>query len=370
MKHILPAVSPILLVFAVVAALGQFSTPPDRKEVEACLAKTVRISVGEQPASANSAAAQAFQAWSDASPHKNGFVTANGIRINYLDWGGSGPTLILIHGLGDNPHLYDDFAPAFTDTFRVIAYARRGEGDSEAKEPYDGETLAQDLLGLMDALGIRKAHLAGFSMGGNEITAIAGMHPERVGRIVYLDSAYDWADPVWGPALKAIPSSVFPEEKDMASLDEYRKFVRAVGFPRVSDPSVFEAYIRDKVVVRPLDGSVRFNESEAAGQALFNSLINYRRDYSKVHSPALAIYAATMLASTEHQKLNVRTDALVWEEKYVASFRKASIERAQRELSNVEIMKVPCSHRDMVFACRDTMVAAMRHFLIASAPPK
>ena len=104
MKHILPAVSPILLVFAVVAALGQFSTPPDRKEVEACLAKTVRISVGEQPASANSAAAQAFQAWSDASPHKNGFVTANGIRINYLDWGGSGPTLILIHGLGDNPH--------------------------------------------------------------------------------------------------------------------------------------------------------------------------------------------------------------------------------------------------------------------------
>src|SRR5215472_18897234 len=131
--------------------------------------------------------------WSDPSPHKNGFVTANGIRINYLDWGGSGPTLILIHGLGDNPHLYDDFAPAFTDSFRVIAYARRGEGDSEAKEPYDGVTLAEDLLGLMDTLGIQKAHLAGFSMGGKEITAMAGMHPERVDRIVYLDSAYDWA---------------------------------------------------------------------------------------------------------------------------------------------------------------------------------
>src|SRR5215469_1781121 len=109
--------------------------------------------------------------WSDPSPHKNGFITANGIRINYLDWGGSGPTLILVHGLGDNPHLYDDFAPAFTDRFRVIAYARRGEGDSEAKEPYDMATLTDDLRGLMDGLGIGKTHLVGFSMGGDEITA-------------------------------------------------------------------------------------------------------------------------------------------------------------------------------------------------------
>jgi len=360
----------MLLMFVVVAAQGQSSTPPDGDEVELRLAKTARISLSEQPASTNSAAAQVFQAWSDSSPHKNGFVTANGIRINYLDWGGSGPTLILIHGLGDNPHLYDDFAPAFTDSFRVIAYARRGEGDSEAKEPYDGVTLAEDLLGLMDTLGIQKAHLAGFSMGGNEITAMAGMHPERVDRIVYLDSAYDWADPVWVAALRAIPSSFYPSDKDMASLDDYRKFIRAVWFPSVSDPTVFEAFMRDYVLVRPLDGSVRFNESEATGQALFNSLINYRRDYSKIHSPALAIYAATMADTTGHQKPNVRADALGWEEKYAASFRKASIERTQRELSNVEIMKVPCSHRDMVFACRDRMVAAIRRFLTASAPTK
>ena len=307
--------------------------------------------------------------WSDPSPHKNGFVTANGIRINYLDWGGSGPALILVHGLGDNPHLYDDFAPAFTDHFRVIAYARRGEGDSEAKEPYDGVTLAEDLRGLMDTLGIGKAHLAGFSMGGNEITAMACMHPERVDRIVYLDSAYDWADPAVVAAFKAIPVSFSPGDKDMSSLNEFRKFVRAVWFPSVRDPSVFEAFMRDSVVVRPLDGSVRLNEGEAAWQALFNSLINYRREYSKVHSPALAIYAATMADSTEHQKPNVRADSLAWEEKYVASFRKASRERAQRELPNVEVMQVRCSHRDLVFACRDTITAAMKRFLAASVPP-
>lgn len=303
------------------------------------------------------------ETWSDPSPHKSGFVTVNGVRLNYLDWGGSGPALILIHGLGDNPHLYDYFAPGFTDRFRVIAYARRGEGDSEAKEPYDGVTLAEDLRGLMDALGINKAHLVGFSMGGNEITAMAGMHPERVDRIVYLDSAYDWADPVWAAALKGIPASFSPTDKDMASLDDFRKFTRTVWFPSVSDPRVFEAFMRDYVVVKPLDGSVRLNESETTEQALLNSLPGSRRDYTKVHSPALAIYAATMADNSERQKSNVRENSLAWEEKYVASFRTASIERARRELSSVEFMKVPCCHRDMVFACRDTMVAAMRRFL-------
>jgi pimeloyl-ACP methyl ester carboxylesterase len=55
---------------------------------------------------------------------------------------------------------------------------------SEAKVPYDTATLTEDLRGLMDRLGIAKAHLAGWSMGGNEITAMAGTRPERVNRIV------------------------------------------------------------------------------------------------------------------------------------------------------------------------------------------
>jgi alpha-beta hydrolase superfamily lysophospholipase len=68
--------------------------------------------------------------WSDLAPHKSGFVIANGIRLNYLDWGVSGPALVLIHGCGNNLHLFDDLASALTDRFCVIAYARRGHGRS------------------------------------------------------------------------------------------------------------------------------------------------------------------------------------------------------------------------------------------------
>jgi pimeloyl-ACP methyl ester carboxylesterase len=133
-------------------------------------------------------------AWTDVSPHASGFVIANGTRLHYLDWGGTGPTLILIHGYSDNPHVFDDLVPALGGQFRIVAYARRGHGQSGKAGPYDLGTLTEDLRVLMDSLGIARAHLAGWSMGGNEITAMAGRYPDRVERIVYLDG-YDWSDP-------------------------------------------------------------------------------------------------------------------------------------------------------------------------------
>ena len=51
-----------------------------------------------------------------------------------IPWTDPAPALILIHGYGDNAHVFDDLAPAFTDRFRVVAYTRRGHGRSEAKD--------------------------------------------------------------------------------------------------------------------------------------------------------------------------------------------------------------------------------------------
>src|SRR5438477_11110408 len=81
-----------------------------------------------------------------------GFVAVNGVRLQYLDWGGAGPALILIPGLGDDPHVFGGVAPALADRFHVIAYARRGFGGSEGNGPYDIGTLTEDLAGVMDAL--------------------------------------------------------------------------------------------------------------------------------------------------------------------------------------------------------------------------
>ena len=66
----------------------------------------------------------------DNSPHKSDFVNVNRIRLHYLDWGGSGPTLIFLTGMGSSAYIFNKFAPRFTDKFRVLALTRRGAGDS------------------------------------------------------------------------------------------------------------------------------------------------------------------------------------------------------------------------------------------------
>jgi pimeloyl-ACP methyl ester carboxylesterase len=301
--------------------------------------------------------------WSDTASHKNGFVTVNGIRLNYLDWGGSGPVLILIHGVFDNPHIFDDLAPAFTDHFRVIAYARRGHGLSDAKEPYDIVTLTEDLRGVMDALGITKAHLAGWSMGGEEVTAMAGTHPERVDRIVYLDATFDPEDPAFEAASRAIPAIYMnPPASAMASLDAWRAYQRNVWYPGVNDSSRIEAYVRELVVIQP-DGTVRNRMNDSTAQVLKQ----HRRDYTKVHCPALAIWAQSTLDVSHGDSARI-AETKAWEEKYMGPFRAASIEQVKRQLPGIEVVNVAGTHGDFLFISREQVVTAMRRFLTESVP--
>jgi len=305
--------------------------------------------------------------WTDPAAHTSGFVTVNGVRLNYLDWGGTGPTLILIHGYGDNPHAFDDLAPAFTDRFHVIGYARRGHGRSEAKGPYDVATLTEDLRQLMDSLGIAKADLAGWSMGGDEVTAMAGTHPDRVGKIVYLDAGYDWADSANVIAFDSIPADLTPPPSAMTSYPSYRASHLATWFPALDDPGRVEAYIRDLVDVQP-DGSVRPAMDDSAGAALYHTLLTDHREYGKVKAPALAIYAETFF-DTVHGDSTQRVKNLAWERKFFAPFREGSIARIRKELPQVEVVRVPGTHADFLFVSRDRVVAAMRRFLADSAGP-
>jgi pimeloyl-ACP methyl ester carboxylesterase len=300
-------------------------------------------------------------AWSDMAAHKSGFVTANGIRLHYLDWGGLGPVLILIHGGLDNAHIFDDLAPAFTDRFRVIAYDLRGHGRSEAKGPFDATTRTEDLRGLMDSLGIAKVHLAGWSLAGNDITAMACTHPQRVDSIVYLEGAYDWGSPAVADAFKSLPIDFLVPARAMKSLDSYREYQETIWFPAVSDTSRFEAYVRDLVAVQS-DGTVLPRMSDSVTQAVSSTVLTNRPDYNKVPSPALAIFAQTFLDVRNGDPAQ-RAKNLDWEQKCMAQFRAASIERVQRELTGVEIVKVPGTHKDFVFTSREQVVSAMQRFL-------
>ena len=303
----------------------------------------------------------AAPAWRDSAPHTERWVQANGARLNVMDWGGSGPVLILIHGYGDSPHLFDDLAPAFTDSFHVVAYARRGHGKSSAGESFSNATLAADLITVMDSLGIARANLAGWSMGGNEITAAAGLYPDRVEKIVYLDGAYDWSDLMSNQsALADLPVSLDPTPEARASLDAFKAWYRAGWFPDV-DLARLEAHVRELANIQP-DGSASPVPDSANSARAFAALASEKRDYRKVKAPALAIYSEVFFSPLVKDSATAER-IKAWETKHMVPFRKASQARIKRELKNVEIVTVPGSHASFVFVSRDSIAAAMRKFL-------
>jgi pimeloyl-ACP methyl ester carboxylesterase len=128
----------------------------------------------------------------NGSNHKSELVHVNGIRLHYLDWGGTGPTLIFLTGMGSSAYIFNKFAPRFTDKFHVLALTRRGHGDSDYPETgYDADTLVEDIRQFMDHLRVEKASLAGHSLAGVELTHFAATHPTRVEKLIYLDALDD-----------------------------------------------------------------------------------------------------------------------------------------------------------------------------------
>jgi hypothetical protein len=117
-------------------------------------------------------------ACADTTPHTIRFVTvAPGVELEVVDWGGSGAAMVLLTGLGDNAHVYDQFAFQFTNFFRVIGITRRGYlPSSQPAIGYDLPTRAADDIAVLDALGIDKAVFVGHSV------ADTGLHPGRGSR--------------------------------------------------------------------------------------------------------------------------------------------------------------------------------------------
>ena len=115
---------------------------------------------------------------------KGAFFEANGVRLHYVE-AGHGTPVILVHGLGAN-HVGNWMLPRvfqrLARRYRVIALDNRGHGKSD--KPYDpaqyGLELVEDVVRLMDHLGIAKAHVVGYSLGGFITLKLALRHPERL----------------------------------------------------------------------------------------------------------------------------------------------------------------------------------------------
>ena len=142
-------------------------------------------------------AAQAQNA-PDPSPHKVQFVMVDrDVKLEVLDWGGTGRPLLFLAGLGGTAHDFDNLAPKFTDHHHVYAITRRGFKPSSTppitNENYDADRLGDDVLAVIDGLKLDRPVLAGHSIAGEELSSVGTRHPEKVAGLVYLDAIYQFS---------------------------------------------------------------------------------------------------------------------------------------------------------------------------------
>jgi non-heme chloroperoxidase len=234
-----------------------------------------------------------------AAGYAERFVTVEpGVKLQVLDWGGSGRPVVLLAGLGYDAHSFDSFAPRLTTHYHVYAVSRRGFGASSAPTPncenYSANRLGDDVLAVMQALGIDRPLLVGHSIAGEELSSVGTRYPGRVAGLVYLDAGYAYAyygehTPPTGwmfdvPALRreleALTTPSDPKEKaaQVAQLLQ-------VNLPRVQkELQDLQQQLQtnpDSVMNFKITPQVRINAAILNGFEIFEA----------VHCPVLAIFA-------------------------------------------------------------------------------
>ena len=289
----------------------------------------------------------------------------NGVRLHYLDWGGQGDPLVLLTGMGNSAHIYDDLAPQFTDRFHVVALTRRGHAQSDRPlTGYDSDTLIEDLRQFLDSLAFGRVAFAGHSIAGGEMTCFAVRYPDRVSRLIYFDAAYDRArlpelidaDPVGEPS---------PGPADVASFDTFRAWYRrTLGF--WSD--AWEADLR--AAYRAPDGSLRPTMPRVVASLLLESMARTRPDYEQVRAPALAFYAVDTAPSglPADADSTLRQAAWRYHRERWAPYQRAEIARFVGGVACHRLVAMPGAHHYLFMQREAEVVRAMRDFLLATHP--
>jgi len=233
--------------------------------------------------------AQSPAAWKDPSPHRAQFVTVDtGVRLEVLDWGGSGRPLVLLAGGGNTAHVFNDFAPKLTGVCHVYGITRRGFGASGfSPDGFGADRLGDDVIAVLDALKLDTPVLAGHSIAGEELSSVGTRRPDRVAGLIYLDAAYPYAfDNGTGPSVDNFQKLQAPQppesgESDLASFSALaRRQQKTDGF---AFPEAELRQQRDATT----DGRVgRWRDSPASPL-----LLTGMKKYASLRVPALIIFA-------------------------------------------------------------------------------
>lgn len=239
-----------------------------------------------------------------SSPRVEFVPVEKGIKLEVLDWGGTGRPIVLLAGLGGTAHSFDNFARKLTPRFHVFGITRRGFGESSTPPPvpasYTVDRLGDDVLAVCEYLHLNRPILVGHSIAGEELSFIGSRYPDGVAGLVYLDatSGYAFYDASQGDFLLDL-YDLQEKLQDLGSRDP----VTTSGAPSDIRPAVtelrqtllprfekdLEAWQKDVEGVPPPPAPM--NGSRTARDWAPVLIFAGERKFTQIHAPVLAIIA-------------------------------------------------------------------------------
>jgi pimeloyl-ACP methyl ester carboxylesterase len=228
----------------------------------------------------------------DPSPHRVRLIAVDGdVSLEVLDWGGSGRPVILLAGGGNTAHVFDGFAPKLTSHCHVYGITRRGFGASAYSTPERPlDRLRDDVLAVIDALGVDRPVLVGHSIAGAELSGVATSYPDRIGGLIYLEAGYPYAfDNGKGPTMEQFqqirgPQPPTPSGSSLASFSALQKWHAEVYGFRTPEAELRQSWDSGS------DG--RPTKARASpGSPMFMAILTGAKRFTAIPVPTLAIFA-------------------------------------------------------------------------------
>jgi non-heme chloroperoxidase len=302
------------------------------------------------------------------SPVATMVETEPGVKVEVLDWGGAGPPLVMLAGLGGTARGFDkDFVEGLKRTFHVYGITRRGFGASSAPVPdgknYSADRLGDDVLAVLDRLHLERPLLVGHSLAGEELSSIGSRRPGRVAGLVYLDAGYRYA--LSGPGLNDLQidsismrrylahalADVNPVDRKKAAdnflgeLPDFEKELRAYSDALAGVTSMSaEDVAKEEAERQTLEGRAE------------TAILDEEQRYSLVRCPMLVIFAYPHALP-----MTVTGKTRLAEEKRDMDFVDQRV-RLFKSLPDVNIVLLPHATHDVQSSKREDVLKAIEAF--------
>ncbi len=215
-------------------------------------------------------------------------IKTNNIEL-YYEIHGAGQPLVLISGLGYPLWQWHKMVPFLAEHFQVITFDNRGVGQSDKPAgPYTAQMLAADTAGLLDALGIEKAIIAGHSMGGFIAQAMALDFPQKVAKLILCSTNFG------GPHHVPVTAEAMKVLTDVTS-DALTRFKNGLAVSTAPDwseknPEMIEEWVKWRIA-NPIDPAP-YQAQLAIGLGLLTEAAAFEDKLPRLNVPTLILFGA------------------------------------------------------------------------------